>query len=59
MDFENALEAAEEEMGEAAAMAVTCEMAGVEVDDAAALLVELPDGEWWKAQHLPVRSEES
>lgn len=56
MDFELALEANEEEMGEAAAMLVTCEQFGMDWDDHPYVLIELPDGEWWKAKELPVKS---
>jgi hypothetical protein len=56
MDFELALEANEERMGEHAAMAVTCEQFGVELEDHAYILIELPDGDWWEAENLPVRA---
>ena len=56
MDFELALEANEEMMGEGAAMAVTCEQFGMDVEDHAYVLIELPDGDWWEAEKLPVRS---
>lgn len=55
IDFEEALEEAEKHMGEGAALAVTCEQAGIEIDEYASILIELPDGDWWDATHLPVR----
>jgi hypothetical protein len=54
MDFELALEANEETMGEGAAMAVTCERFRMEIEDHAYVLIELPDGDWWEAEKLPV-----
>lgn len=54
--FEHALEANEEMMAEGAALAVTCEQQGVALEDYAHVLIELPDGDWWDAEHLPVRS---
>lgn len=54
MDFELALEANEEIMGEGAAMAVTYEQFGMEVEDHPYVLIELPDGDWWEAEKLPV-----
>jgi hypothetical protein len=55
IDFEVALEANEEMMGEGAAMAVTCDQFGMEVEDHPYVLIELPDGDWWEAAKLPVR----
>lgn len=57
MDFENALESNEEHMGEQAAIGVTCEQFGVAYDDYAEILMEMPDGDWWEAQALPVRGQ--
>lgn len=54
IDFERVLEANEELMGEGAAMAVTCEQFGVELEDHAYILIEIPEGEWWTVAHLPV-----
>lgn len=56
MDFELTLEANEEKMGEGAAMMLTCEQTGCDYEDHPYILMELPDGEWWKAENLPVRA---
>lgn len=56
IDFEEALEANEECMGEQAAIAVTCEQFGVGYDDYALILIELPDGDWLEAKALPPRA---
>lgn len=58
MEFEYALEANEETMAEGAAIAVTAEQFGIEPHEYAEILISLPDGEWWKAEHLPVKDEE-
>jgi len=55
IDFERALEDNEEHMGEAAAMAVTCEQFDIEWDEHPHILIELPDGHWWEAEKLPTR----
>lgn len=54
MEFELALEANEEQMGEGAAMALTCEQFGVDYEDHPYILIELPDGDWWHVEKLPV-----
>lgn len=56
MEFETALEANEEKMGDGAAIAVTCEQFGVDYEDYPYILIELPDGDWWNAERLPVRA---
>ncbi len=56
--FATVLEDNEEHMGEGAAMAVTCSQYGIEVDESGEVLMNLPDGEWWKAEHLPVKEGE-
>lgn len=55
--FEKALESNEEIMGEGAALAVTCEEFGVELEDHAYILIEIPTGNWWKVSHLPVKED--
>lgn len=57
IDFEIELEDNENSMGEAAALAITCEQQGVDLEDYAHVLIELPDGDWWKAKHLPVKGD--
>lgn len=54
--FEKALEANEELMAEGAALAVTCEQFGIEIEDYAHVLIEIPDGDWWEAESLPLRT---
>lgn len=48
-----------EQMSEGAALAMTCEEVGIGIEDYAHVLIEIPDGDWWKAQHLPVRETEA
>jgi len=55
IDFELALEEYEKQMGEGAAMALTCEQFGIDVEDSGYILIRLPDGDWWEAEHLPVQ----
>jgi hypothetical protein len=57
--FEKAIEDAEDTMGEGAALALACERVGIEIDEYAELLIEIPDGEWWLVEHLPVLDKEA
>lgn len=54
--FAGLLEDNEEDMSEAAAMAVTCEQSDIDHDEWPEVMLDLPDGEWWKAENLPVAS---
>ena len=49
------LEDREEEMGEGAAQGVTAEHFDMEFYEVHEVLIDLPDGEWWKAENLPVK----
>ena len=56
IEFAQALEENEDLMAENAAMAVTCEQHNLRDTSAGyGLLLELPDGEWWRADSLPVK----
>lgn len=55
IDFELDLEDNEKNMGEQAAIMVTCEQHGIEYEDYAYVLIEIPEGEWWKCEKLPVK----
>ena len=52
IDFALDLEDNEASMGEGAALALTCEMNGYDIDDYAEIMMELPDGDWWLAKDL-------
>lgn len=56
IEFATRLEENEESMPEQAAIAVTCEQFGVDYEDYAPIMFDLPDGNWWEYADLPVKS---
>ena len=55
--FAAVLELNEGSMGEQAAIAATCEMFNIDYEDYPEMMMELPDGDWWELEELPVRGE--
>lgn len=58
IEFATVLEINEESMGEQAAIAATCEMFNVNYEEYPEMMMELPDGDWWKLEELPVKGGE-